>query len=122
MLKSAAQRYAGHGEDERQQWITHAGKTTSHHMGPAVVLRRLGVIKKCQAKHKGALHLVKNAQAFRVPTSIMEMTRAWAQVEKYIDLADTLGCLPVTRTAKQWGTAVLRILRAIDQTVPAGSC
>jgi hypothetical protein len=122
VLKAAAQRYAGQGDEERQQWITHSGKTTSHHMGPAVVLRRLGVVKKCHVKHRGALHLLKTAQAFRVSTSIMEMTRARAHVEKYVHFADTLGCLPVTRTAKQWGVAVLRILQAIDKTAPPGSC
>jgi hypothetical protein len=122
VMKSAAQRYSGHGEEERQQWITHAGKTTSHHMGPVMVLRRLGVVKKCHATHKGALSLLKNAKALRVATSILEMARARLQVEKYIHFADTLGCLPVTRTFKQWGSAVLRILRAIDATAPPGPC
>jgi hypothetical protein len=122
VLKSAAQIYSGHGDEERQQWITHAGKTTSHHMGLVMVLRRLGVVKKCHAMHKGALRLLKNEQALRVSTSVMEMTRARTQVEKYIHFADTLGCPPVTRTAKQWGAAVVRILRAIDTAAPPGSC
>ena len=122
VLKAAAQRYAGQGDEERQQWITHAGKTTSHHMGPAVVLRRLGVVRKCHVKHQGALRLLKNDKALRVSTFVMEMTRARAQVKKYIRFADTLGCLPVPRTAKQWGAAVLRIFHAIDETAPPGCC
>jgi hypothetical protein len=91
-------------------------------MGPVAVLRRLGVVQKCIAQHKGALRLLKNDQALRVSTSYMEMTRARAQVVKYIHFADTLGCIPVTRTAKQWGAAVLRILRAVDETAPPGCC
>jgi hypothetical protein len=90
-------------------------------MGPTVVLRRLGVIKKCHAKHKGAMRLLKNASALRMSTSVMEMARARAQVEKYIRFADTLGCIPVTRTAKQWSEAVVRILHVIDETAPPGS-
>ena len=90
-------------------------------MGPAIVLRRLGVVKKCHAKHTGALRLVKKAQALRVASTVAESIRAQAQVLKYIRFADSLGSLPVTRTCKQWATAVRRIMRAIDETAPPGS-
>ena len=121
VLKSAAQLYTGRGVETQQEWITHAGRSTSHHMGPAAVLRRLGVVRKCHTKHTGALRLNKKGQARRVASTALESMQAKAQVLKYICFADSLGSLPATRTCKQWGAAVCHIMRAIEESTLLGS-
>lgn len=89
-------------------------------MGPAILLKRLGVVRHCKRKHHGTFSLVKGRGASRVAQSYKENQVAQNEVLRFVQLADEVGKLQVVTSCKQWAVAVGKISAAIDKTKPAG--
>ena len=90
--------------DQSKAWAESLGHNIAYVSSPLSLLGRLGVVKKCHRKRKGALRLGldQNVDFLRRLCSAKERQHVRRLLLQWVRLADAIGVVQAPRTCRSW--------------------
>ena len=90
--------------DQSKAWAENLGHNIAYVSSPLSLLGRLGVVKKCHRKRKGALRLGtdQNVNFLRRLCSAKERPHVRRLLVQWVRLADAIGVVQAPRTCRSW--------------------